>query len=224
MDKDSFVFRKEWRDAISGLPDEVRLEIYEAIIEYGISGKSSDLKPMAMLAFNFAKTALNKDLRKYEQVCKKRSDAANKRWERYKCIQIHTNDTNASDNDCDNDIKSDNIKKESKKKKDAAHAAALLKERKEDFYNSLIPFVTQYGKYMIRAFFDYWSEFNKSNTKMRYELERTWEVGKRLRACASKENQFYSKGNGTKNNRYTSEARAQDAANIIDRLAAEEKE
>jgi len=49
-------------------------------------------------------------------------------------------------------------------------------------------------------------------------------VGKRLRTWASKENQFYSKGNGTKNNRYTSEARAQDAANIIDRLAAEEKE
>ena len=78
MQKDSFVFRKEWRDAISGLPDEVRLEIYEAIIEYGTSGKESDLKPMAMLAFNFAKTTLDRDAEKYDEIRRKRSEAGKK--------------------------------------------------------------------------------------------------------------------------------------------------
>ena len=78
MEKDSFVFRKEWKDAISGLPDEVRLEIYEAIIEYGTAGKSSDLKPMAMLAFSFAKATLDKDAERYEETKKKRSDAGKK--------------------------------------------------------------------------------------------------------------------------------------------------
>ena len=42
-------------------------------------------------------------------------------------------------------------------------------------------------KDMIRAFFDYWSELNKSETKMRYELEKTWELPKRLSTWANRE-------------------------------------
>lgn len=70
-------------------------------------------------------------------------------------------------------------------KKNAAKAATL--SRKESFYQSLIPFVGKYPKDMIRAFFDYWSELNKSETKMRYELEKTWELPKRLATWASRE-------------------------------------
>lgn len=77
--KDTLVFRKEWKDAMSGLPNEVRLEVYEAIIEYGTSGTlPSGLKQMAMLAFNFAKTALDRDREKYEDMKKKRSEAGKK--------------------------------------------------------------------------------------------------------------------------------------------------
>ena len=43
---------------------------------------------------------------------------------------------------------------------------------------------------MLRKFFDYWSEMNKSGTKMRFELERTWEVSKRLATWASRDNNF----------------------------------
>lgn len=70
-------------------------------------------------------------------------------------------------------------------KKAAAKAATL--SRKEVFYQSLIPFVGKYPKEMIRAFFDYWSELNKSGTKMRYELEKTWELPKRLATWANRE-------------------------------------
>ena len=70
-------------------------------------------------------------------------------------------------------------------KKDAAKAATLL--RKDSFYQSLIPYVGKYPKEMIRAFFDYWSELNKSETKMRYELEKTWELPKRLSTWANRE-------------------------------------
>lgn len=70
-------------------------------------------------------------------------------------------------------------------KKDAAKAATLL--RKNSFYQSLIPYVGKYPKEMIRAFFDYWSELNKSETKMRYELEKTWELPKRLSTWANRE-------------------------------------
>ena len=229
MKKDTFVFRKEWKDAISGLPDEVRLEIYEAIIEYGTTGKSSDLKPMAMLAFNFAKATLDRDVERYEEVKKKRSDAGKKhKGNQYtnkmeQMEQNGTNGTNGTDNVGVYGSSNEDKKKTPKGgKKDAAAAAALLEGRKEDFYNTLIPFVAKYGKEMVRAFFDYWSEPNKSNSKMRYELERTWDLSRRLGTWASRENQFNHRSNGTNDIRGNSESRAQDAASIIASLAAEE--
>lgn len=219
MAKDTFIFRKEWKDAISGLPDEVRLEIYEAIIEYGTSGKLSVLKPMAMLAFNFAKVSLDKDSERYSQISQKRSNAAKKR----NAANAANADSPHGDNDSDMSSSDEEHKKPPKGgKKDAATAAARLNERKEDFYNSLIPYVTQYGKEMVRAFFNYWSEPNKSNSKMRFELERTWDTARRLTTWASRDNQFNNRSNGTNNSRDTSESRAQDAADLIASLAAEE--
>ena len=79
MQKDSFVFHKEWRDAISGLSSEIRLEVYEAIIEYGLSGTlTSSLRPMTMLAFNFAKAILDRDAEKESNIKRKRSEAGKK--------------------------------------------------------------------------------------------------------------------------------------------------
>ena len=231
MKKDTFVFRKEWKDAISGLPDEVRLEIYEAIIEYGTTGKSSGLKPMAMLAFNFAKATLDRDVERYEEVKKKRSDAGKKhKGNQYtnkmeQTEQNGTNGTNGTDNVGVYGSSNEDKKKPPKGgKKDAASAAALLESRKEDFYNTLIPFVSKYGKEMVRAFFDYWSEPNKSHTKMRFELERTWDVKRRLKTWAARDNNFNntSNGRGTINSGSTPESRAQECADIIARLAAED--
>ena len=77
------------------------------------------------------------------------------------------------------------VEKKKPKDKDAAKAATL--SRKDSFYQSLVPFVGQYPKEMVRAFYDYWSELNKSGTKMRYELERTWELPRRLATWANRE-------------------------------------
>lgn len=90
-------------------------------------------------------------------------------------------------------------------KKDAALAATL--SRKENFRQSLVPLVEKYGKEMISAFFDYWSEMNKSQTKMRFEQQPTWEVAKRLATWAKRDKTY-------ENNRrnYTSKQAANDYA------------
>ena len=75
--------------------------------------------------------------------------------------------------------------------------AENLQKRKDKFYNSLVPFVETYKKEMIRAFFDYWTEPNKSETKMRFELERTWDVKRRLFTWASRDNKFDTYKNET---------------------------
>ncbi len=53
--RDSFIFRIEWRDILSDYPPEVRYEVYDAIIEYVASGTLLELKPMAKMAFSFIK-------------------------------------------------------------------------------------------------------------------------------------------------------------------------
>lgn len=96
--------------------------------------------------------------------------------------------------------------------------------KKEDFYNSLIPFVQVYGKEMIREFFDYWTEPNKSKTKWRYELERTWDTSRRLGTWAKKSGMYNRNHYGTDSGTNSQQARAEranEAANLVRELLNE---
>lgn len=55
------------------------------------------------------------------------------------------------------------------------------RKKKKAFADSLVPFVDTYSREMIRSFYDYWSETNISNTKMRWEMEKTWNLNLRLK-------------------------------------------
>lgn len=67
-ERKSFVFYKDWRDAIKDLPDDVRLELYDCIMEYAFMGKLGGLKPMVSIAFNFIKPNIDRDAQKYMSV------------------------------------------------------------------------------------------------------------------------------------------------------------
>ena len=102
-------------------------------------------------------------------------------------VNVNVSD-NVSVNDKLKDKEKTNVnvsKKESEKVGVAAEAATSA--RKEKFYASLVPFVDKYGKDMIRDFFDYWSEMNRSKTKMRFEQQATWELALRLKTWADRE-------------------------------------
>lgn len=55
-----------------------------------------------------------------------------------------------------------------------------LETRKHAFGEKLIPYMEQYGKALIREFFDYWTEHNENGKKMRFEKEKTFEISRRL--------------------------------------------
>lgn len=227
----TFLLYAEAAPQIDLLSDEEAGQLFKALFHYVADGDElvTNNRVLAM-TFSVFKAQIDRGAEKYEETCRKRTEAINKRWEKYRSIQENTNEYNSIEentnegNNNPNPKPNPQNKKESKKKNpiDAATAAARLNERKEDFYNSLIPYVTQYGKDMVRAFFDYWSEPNKSNSKMRFELERTWDLARRLGTWASRDNQFNHRSNGTNDIRGNSESRAQDAAGIIASLAAEE--
>lgn len=224
MKRDSFIFRGEWKEALSGLPSAVRLEVYEAVIEYGCSGTLPTLKPMSMLAFNFMKTAIDRDQERYEAVSKEKSDRARRnaaaRWgakdadasdgteicDGMQTMRLHANDATACDcmqqhnemqlhkNDAiyDNDSVSDNdiIEKGSKEpKKKAASAAeraeAVVVAATKKLEDEVAAY--DYPEQMKAAFVSYWTEPNSSRTRVKYQMERTWDTKRRLATWASRE-------------------------------------
>ena len=80
-----------------------------------------------------------------------------------------------NENENENDLKEKTLKR---KKED-------LKIREEKFYKECAEYVGQYPKDMIREFYDYWTEQNKSGTKMRFELQNTWALNLRIAKWAN---------------------------------------
>ena len=76
-----------------------------------------------------------------------------------------------------------------------------IEERRNDFYNEIAQYVGKYDRDMLRAFYDYWSEPNQKNTKMRKELERTWSTGGRLATWYRRQNESQVINNQQNNNK-----------------------
>jgi len=67
-----------------------------------------------------------------------------------------------------------------RKVKESNIGTLSLTERQQLFYDELKDYIEKYSKEMLRAFYDYWSEPNQTKTKMRREMEKTWDTGRRL--------------------------------------------
>lgn len=67
-----------------------------------------------------------------------------------------------------------------------------IEARRNKFQQEVASYIPMYGRQMTENFFEYWSELNKSGTKMKFETEKTWELSKRLSR--------WSKNNFVRNN------------------------
>ena len=228
-------------------PVETRAQVYDAVLDYAFDGVIAELEGMAKVVFVFIKSEIDKETAEEEQRLAKSAKMRQlvmRRW--HKDTSVDTSvDTSKKSTDTSLIIKynkeninnkedisiKDNIKKEresGKRKKEAKPpkkqvSISAIEARKEDFYNSLVQFVPMYGRDLIRAFFDYWSEFNRSQTKMRYELEKTWQTSRRLATWASRDKNFKPKNYGADRTVHQEQARqrADDALAIMQELRAE---
>lgn len=119
-------------------------------------------------------------IEKRQKIKDKRKEAANKRWVSEKNIIVPKKEI---------EISSPNVKTMKVDKEQE------MKSRERRFYNELIPFVNTFGREMIREFYDYWSEPNKSHSKMRFEQERTWDLARRLQTWEKRSRNGFSKYN-----------------------------
>ena len=89
--------------------------------------------------------------------------------------------------------------KERKGKKESISAGepATIAEREKLFYETLKPFLKQYGKEMLRAFFNYWTEKSFNGKKMRFEKEKVFDPARRLATWKARESEGKFKSKGT---------------------------
>jgi uncharacterized protein YdaU (DUF1376 family) len=88
------------------------------------------------------------------------------------------------------------IRTEDEDENEIKDVLVLLKEREEKFKEIIRPFVATYGSELCNSFYEYWTEPNKSNTKMRFEQQQTWEIKRRLKTWANNNKQYTQKKTG----------------------------
>lgn len=189
--RESFVFYRSFYDAIKDLPRDVQGEIYTAIMEYSLYGKETEnLKPIARSVFTLMKPQIDVNNKRFENG---KRGGRPKSEDKPKGNQNETKDEPKNNQKITKDEPNvnDNVNVYTENttnvvsKKDAAKAATL--KRKEEFRASLSEFENSYHASTLSAFFNYWSELNKSGTKMLFEMKPTWELSKRLATWASRE-------------------------------------
>jgi len=83
--------------------------------------------------------------------------------------------------------------KEKVQVKEKIDSKANLEIRTLAFKETLIPFKQKYSIEMLKDFFGYWTEPNKSNTKLKFELQQTWSISRRLETWAKNDKTFAPK-------------------------------
>ena len=217
----SFIMYTDALQVLDELDDAQAGRLFKAIKAFQLDDPSADelLKSdiVTRLAFIPFKSSFERDIEKYNEkverlqknVSRNRNDIDTKS-ERSRDdnetksagnrndiagVNVNVND-NVSVNVNDKlKEKEKTILTDGKKESEKVAAEAATSARKEKFYASLVPFVDKYGKDMIREFFDYWSEMNRSKSKMRFEQQSTWELALRLKTWADREKIPKKEGN-----------------------------
>lgn len=118
------------------------------------------------------------------------------------------------------------VKQRTKKSAVLVDTKKSLGERKKDFGLSLAQFCDEnggeYSRKMLLDFYHYWSEENQAKTRMRWEMQETWNVAGRLRTWANN-NKNFKKNNNYGRETITDKIRrtVDEATEFRNRLAAQ---
>ena len=76
----------------------------------------------------------------------------------------------------------------------------IISNRRDKFIFEVLTF--DYEESILNGFIDYWTEPNKSNTKMKFELNKTWKTALRLKTWATNQKKWDKPTNNTLSHRH----------------------
>jgi hypothetical protein len=183
--KNTIVIYKDWKNIFEKLTDEESGRLIKHLFRF-VNDENPESDRLIELVFEPIKLTLKRDLKHWETVIEKRREAGKKggiaSGETRK--QNEANEANAlivkqnEANEADSVIDIDSVIVIEKEKK--IDRIVFIEKIQKDFYQSLTPFVKEFGRDVLREFYEYWSEPNKSKTKIKFQLEKTWDTRLRL--------------------------------------------
>jgi len=197
--KKSFLLFCDIIETVSKLPNEEAGKLFKHILEY-VNDKDPIIENNLLLeiAFEPIKQSLKRNLQQWEKERKQRSEAGKAgmeaRWKKDNTVKnVITEDntvintiTNITDSVSNSNNVNDNVNG-NRKGNENPKKINNIEDRKLKFALTLQPYLEKYGRQMLNDFVRYWSEPNKSNTKFKQEMEKTWDLERRLDTWASKD-------------------------------------
>ena len=192
--KKSFTAYCDWNTTFNSLPDEKAGQLIKHLFAYVNDEEPVTDDLLINAVFANIKATLKRDLIKWKEKSEKNKQIAIDRWNKNTnkgketntnvCERIKT-DANYTDSVNDSVSVSGNVINSKSK--------LSLETRSLAFKETLIPFKQKYSIELLKNFYGYWTEPNKSNTKMRFELEKTWSIERRLETWDKREKDFKPK-------------------------------
>lgn len=118
-----------------------------------------------------------------------------------KDIEIYSGEADASDTQkAEVNLEGEEEKKEKKvaqKKEKIAPKEKDIAEREQEFRLAASIYNATYGEQLVKEFCDYWTEPTTGGKKLRWEMQKTWDLKRRLATWYSNEQKFYGNRRGT---------------------------
>ena len=184
MERDSFVFYSSFLKAIRAIKKrDIQAELALAIIEYGITGETTECGEMVSMAMELIKPQLEANNQKYINGLKggapKGNQNAKKEKEQPKNNQKTTEEQPKNNQKQPNDNVNENDNENEEEKKYIKKEKSFKEFTEQDFIEELKLHSEKYSKEMLKDFFIYWTEPNEKG-KMKFQLQKTWSTAGRL--------------------------------------------
>ena len=178
--KTSFVLYSDQRTLIDLLSNEQAGKLLKHIYAYVNDENPICEDILINVAFEPIKQQFKRDLKKWERTKESRSKAGLASAEARKNKQNSTNSTNVKCVQQSSTNPTVNVNDNVNVNVNVNDIKDNIVSRKLKFSQTLKPFLDLYGKDMLNAFYEYWTEENKSNTKFKQEMQKTWNLKSRL--------------------------------------------
>ena len=187
MAEKKYNFFESYHRALSRVPDDCYGRVVKAMSDYVFNGVEPNLtNTLDLLAWDLIKPILVKG----EELSRIRANAGQAGGLHGKGVSRNVGNDNAKANKSKSKAK----QKQNNSGIGIGEGIGIIKENtdvskkndfslekaREEFKTSIKPYVGKYGNDMCNDFFEYWTEPTQNGKKMRYQLERTWEIGRRL--------------------------------------------
>jgi hypothetical protein len=181
--KNKIIIYRDWITTFESLSDEEAGRLIKHLFLYVNDKNPKPADRLTALLFEPIKQTLKRDLKKYEAICLRNringelgGRPINNPDEPSGLINNPDEPKITQTNPDEPDSDSDSDKK--------------IEKREIKFKSEVFEFLNKYPEVLLNKFCNYWTEKNKSRTKMRFELEKTFEIDRRLSTWASKDKDF----------------------------------